>query len=123
SAGPLNHVHFVRRTHNEWRRSMVRSCRWMSGVRLAVAVGMVMVGLTPAPLPAAAAVGDLLRTVVLPAGGGPEGEFCISGVGTSVASVRGASAALPRELIRLGTACHASPCRISWPNASHPSLC
>ena len=70
---------------------MVRSCRWMSGVRLAVAVGMVMVGLTPAPLPAAAAVGDLLRTVVLPAGGGPEGEFCISGVGTSVAIVTGAS--------------------------------
>src|SRR5437660_1531116 len=84
---------------------MARSCQWMPGVRLAVALSIVMVGLTGAPLPAAAAVGDLLRTVVLPAGGGPEGEFCVSGVGTSVAVVPGASVGLPGEPILLVTSC------------------
>ena len=85
---------------------MAKSYRWMPRVRLA-AVCIIVVGLTAAPLPAAAAVGDVLRTVVLPAGEGPEGEFCISGIGTSVAVVPGASVGLPQEPILLVTSCAA----------------
>src|SRR5262249_24959241 len=37
----------------------------------------------------------------------PEGEFCISGIGTSVAVVPGASVGLPQEAILLVTSCAA----------------
>jgi hypothetical protein len=84
---------------------MGRSYQWMPSVRRAVAAAIVMAGLTGSPVPAGAAVGDVIRTVVLPAGGGPGGEFCVSSVGTSVAVVPGASVGLPLEPVLLVTSC------------------
>ena len=86
---------------------MGRSYRWMSGVRRAVAVAIVMAGLTGAPGAALAAVGDVIRTVNLPACPGLGGHFCLSGVGTSIAVVPGASVGLPQEPILLVTSCDA----------------
>jgi hypothetical protein len=84
---------------------MGRSYQWMLGIRHAVAVAIVVAGLIGVPAGALAAVGDVIRTVVLPAGAGPEGDFCISGIGTSVAAVPGAAVGFPQEPILLVTSC------------------
>jgi hypothetical protein len=81
---------------NKWRRS----------VRYAALA--IVVGLAGSIGPAAAAPGDLLRTVNIPNGAGPGGDFCLSGLGTSVTLVPGASVGFPEHPILLVTSCFAS---------------
>jgi hypothetical protein len=74
-------------------------------VHFTVVIAIVLTGLLGVHGTAAAAVGDLLRTVNLPAGTGEGGAFCASGIGTSVAVVPGAAVGLPQEPILLVTTC------------------
>jgi hypothetical protein len=81
---------------NKWRRS----------VRYAALA--IVVGLAGSIGPAAAAPGELLRTVNIPSGAGPGGDFCLSGLGTSVTLVPGASVGFPEHPILLVTSCFAA---------------
>jgi hypothetical protein len=76
--------------------------RWCGAA--AIALGLL---LGAGPAPAAAAVGDPLREVNLPAGGGPSGDFCLSGIGTSVAVVPGGVVGFPQFPILVVTSCFA----------------
>src|SRR5688572_27195772 len=82
---------------NKWRRS----------VRYAALA--IVVGLAGSIGPAAAAPGELLRTVNIPNGAGPGGDFCLSGLGTSVTLVPGATVGFPEHPILLVTSCFAFP--------------
>jgi hypothetical protein len=70
-----------------------------------VAVAIVTAGLIGIPGAALAGVGDVIRTVTLPAGAGPEGAFCASGFGTSIAAVPGAAVGRPQDPVLLVTSC------------------
>src|SRR6266446_443318 len=78
------------------------------GRSYAVALAIASAGLAAAPAVALAAVGDVIRSVTLPAGTGPNGDFCLLGIGTSVAVVPGGAVGLPAEPILLVTSCFSS---------------
>jgi len=67
-----------------------------------------MLGLMTSIRPADAAVGELLREIQLPAGSGPNGHFCLSGIGTSIAVVPGGLVGRPEFPILVVTSCFAS---------------
>jgi len=86
---------------------MGTSYQRVPAVRRAVALVIAIAGLAGAPAAALAAVGDVIRTVVLPVSDGAS-RFCLSGIGTSVAIVPGAAVGLPQEPVLLVTSCYAS---------------
>ena len=72
---------------------------------VSLAAMAILIALAGVPGPANAAVGDVLRTVTLPAGAAPDSDFCTSGLATSIALVPGAMVGLPQHPVLLVTSC------------------